>query len=386
MKSTERDKYLYNNNLSLYAHIPFCVVKCGYCDFNSFAGTDGGLQASVIEGMLRELELRSDDLRPRTIFLGGGTPTHISPTLLEQFLRGIQERVDLSGVVEYSSEANPESANEEQLGILLEHGVRRLSLGVQSFDEKHLRFLDRAHDVEDAIRAFELARRVGFDAVSLDMIFGIPGQSTEEWLDELRQAIALEPDHLSCYHLTFEPGTQLHVDLSKGRVQEIAEEEGRRMLMETRSCLQEAGYPAYEISNFSRPGQECQHNLHYWNAGSYLGIGPGASSHRDGIRQANLRPLHSYLQALEEQGCPIASAETLDPAHRCREALWLGLRLARGVDLARVTHLTSVDPRELFADLLGQMIAEGQILEENGWIRIPEDRLPLADRITACFL
>jgi len=362
------------------------VVKCGYCDFNSFAGTDDGLQTSIVEAMLRELELRAHELQPRTVFLGGGTPTHISPALLERFLTGLGERVDLSAVEEFSCEANPESASEEQLSLLLAHGVKRLSLGVQSFDEDWLRFLDRAHGVEEAIAAFQRARKVGFDAVSLDLIFGIPGQETEEWLTELQQAIDLQPDHISCYHLTFEQGTQLHVDLSKGKVQEIPEETGRTMLMETRAMLLDAGYPAYEISNFSKPGRECRHNIHYWEAGSYLGIGPGASSHRHGVRQANLRPLGAYLQALDEQHCPIATAETLAPAHRCREALWLGLRLAQGVDLQQCAQVTGVDPRELFPDLMAEMVQQGQLMEGEGRIWIPEDSIPLADRITARFL
>ncbi len=386
MRSTEKDNYLYNNGLSLYAHIPFCVVKCGYCDFNSFSGVEEELQATVIQAMLRELELRGKNLQPRTVFLGGGTPTHLSPTLLQTFLLGLRERVDLSQVEEYSCEANPESASSEKLAILREHGVRRLSLGVQSFNEDRLRFLDRAHGVEEAIAAFERARQTGFDSLSLDLIFGIPGQALEQWQDELQQALLLKPDHISCSHLTFESGTQLHVDLAKGRVQEIPEEQGRSMLIETRQQLAEAGLTAYEISNFSRSGMECRHNIHYWQAGSYLGIGPGASSHRRGIRQSNLRPIPSYLNALQDQACPVATAETLSPEHRCREAMWLGLRLTQGVELARITTLTGADPSELFADLIPGMVAEGQVVQEAGWIRIPEAAIPLADRITAQFL
>lgn len=336
--------------------------------------------------MLRELELRGEGLQPKTIFLGGGTPTHISSPLLRRFLEGIHERVDLSEVREFSCEANPESTSLEKLELLRELGVQRLSLGVQSFDEKRLRFLDRAHSLEDALQAFEQAGNVGFEARSLDLIYGIPGQSPEEWLAELDQAIALQPDHISCYHLTFEAGTQLQVDLGKGKVQEIPEEESRTMLIETRARLRAAGMPAYEVSNFAVPGRECQHNLHYWRAGSYLGIGPGASSHRHGIRQSNLRPLQPYLSAVEQQSCPIASAEVLSPEHRCREALWLGLRLTQGVELKRIHDLCGVDPQELFHDLIPALVEEGSLVVDQNRIQIPESALPLADRITARFL
>ena len=373
-----------SRDAALYVHVPFCVVKCGYCDFNSFADVDAQLVEDCLAAIERELAMRATGLRPKTIFVGGGTPTWLEPAQLERLLVAIRRHVDLADVVEWSCEANPESCTPEKLQTLLQHGVTRISLGVQSWIDERLRFLDRPHDAAEARQAIELARSVGFADLSFDLIFASPGHDLRLWEYELEQSFELEPEHLSCYHLSFEPGTKLFADRERHRVEEIDEERGRELLLRTRELCSERGYAPYEISNFSRPGRACEHNLNYWRAGNYVGIGPGAASHEHGVRTSNVRPLASYIAGIRD-GCPQAEGETLSPSRRAGEAAWLGLRLAEGIDCAEIAAMTGCSPNGL-DDAATSLLEEGSLERVEGRLRIPESALPHADTIAAAFL
>ena len=367
-------------------HIPFCVVKCGYCDFNSFAGVENDSVDAILAAILEELRQSGLRPRPRTIYLGGGTPTQLSPTQLSFLLDGLHELVDFSEVSEFSCEANPESVSREKLELLLHAGVNRLSLGVQSFDPQRLSFLDRPHSPDEAVRAFELGRAMGFRELSLDLIFAIPGQSLDDWVAELDQGLALAPEHISAYNLTFEAGTPLHLAKERALVTEIPEEQSLELLQETRARMKQAGYEAYEISNFARRGHACRHNLNYWRGGDYLGLGPGACSHRSGWRSNNYRPLEAYLEALR-QGRPAAqSAESLAPGQRCREAIWLGLRLAEGADLERIEEQTGLAALVYLEQEIEQQVAAGRCFLEDKRLILAPGALRIADRVAASFL
>lgn len=359
------------------------MVKCGYCDFNSFADTSQDERRLVMQAMVKELEARH--CRPTTVFMGGGTPTHLEPDLLEDFVTAIQ-RLDLSLCEEWTSEANPESCTVEKLQILRRGGVTRISIGVQSWDAARLAFLDRPHGPEAAEIALERAKELGFD-VSLDLIFGIPGQSLEEWQLELNRAISLSPQHLSCYQLTFEQGTKLEAARSRGLVQPASDEVLRDMLIWTRDRLQEAGYPAYEISNFARPGHECSHNIGYWRGQDYVGIGPGAASHYQGHRSTNLRPLAAYVDAVANSNCATFEAEVLSPEQRAREQVWLGLRMRAGVDLESTRLRTGFDVVERLLPLAADRWMRHGHLELSGpRLSIPEASVAWTDEIAATFL
>ncbi|MCB9884406.1 MAG: radical SAM family heme chaperone HemW [Planctomycetes bacterium] len=371
---------------SLYVHVPFCVVKCGYCDFNSYVVEDRSVHDTFLEALERELAASWRGAPPVSVFIGGGTPSLLDPARLERLLQILARHVDLKDAPEVSMEANPESLTEEKAAIARAHGVRRLSMGVQSFHPHHLRFLDRAHSGERAEQAFAEARAAGFDNLSVDMMFGLPGETFDEWRADLERAIALRPDHVSAYNLTFEPGTRLHRDMQRGEVEPNEQEVDRAMFEFTRSRLAEAGFDAYEISNFAGPGGPCRHNDHYWLQGDYVGIGPGASSHRQGVRTTNSKPIESWAKAALAGLPPSASAETLRPRQRAAEALWLGIRRRDGVDVAAVEARLDLPVREWFGALLDEQQRQGLVRWDGACLRLTGDGLLVADRVGGEYL
>jgi len=371
---------------SLYVHVPFCVVKCGYCDFNSYVVADEAVHDRFLDALDAELRAVWRGRRPVSVFLGGGTPSLLSPARLARLLAIVDRHAGLRQCPEVTMEANPESLTDERARIARDAGVNRASLGVQSFRAAHLRFLDRAHTAERAEAAFASLRAAGFANVSLDLMFGIPSQTRDEWAQDLERALALQPDHLSCYNLTFEPGTALHRELGRGTVAPNDEEDDRAMFLHTRERLAAAGFVAYEISNFAGPGGPCRHNDHYWLQGDYAGVGPGASSHRAGVRCTNLKPVHAWADAALA-GLPCAaSAETLRPVQRAAEAIWLGIRRTAGVDLAAVERRLEVPVRELFEPVVARHVQAGWVVRDGDRIRLTPDGLLLADRVGGDYL
>ncbi len=371
---------------SLYVHVPFCVVKCGYCDFTSYVVEDEAAHDQFLSALDAELGLAVVPGRPRTVFLGGGTPSYLSPARLLRLMQILSRHVDLGRCAEVTMEANPESLTEEKADIALKHGVNRFSMGVQSFDADRLRFLDRAHSAERAVEAFAALRRAGAANVSIDMIFGLPGQTPAQWDDDLSRALELGPDHLSCYSLTFEPGTRFHRDLRQGKVTPIDEEHDRAMFVRTRSRLAEAGFYAYEISNFAGRGGPCRHNDHYWLQGDYVGVGPGASSHRAGVRHTNLKGLEAWARSALGGMPPVASAETLSPQQRLGEALWLGIRRADGVCLGDVERRVARRLDDAVHSTMRRHEQSGHVRVDGGVLKLTEEGLLVADSIGADYL
>lgn len=371
---------------SLYVHVPFCVVKCGYCDFNSYVVDDAAVMDRFVRALDLELEATSPPRVPPTVFVGGGTPTYLDPPRFEAFLASLRRHVDLDSIAEVSIEANPESLDRTKARLAFEAGFRRASVGAQSFDAERLRFLDRAHDAAAVGRAVADLRFAGFENVSLDLMFGLPGQSVAEWERDLEAALALEPDHLSCYHLSFEPGTRLTRDHRQGRVAANDEDEDRRMFLRTRELLRERGFEAYEVSNFAGRGGPCRHNDLYWLQGDYLGVGPGASSHRQGWRGTNLKALEAWASAVERGLPPTGEAESLTRRQRAAEAVWLGVRRATGVDLAAVASRLGSDPRTEFAAALGRVTSAGLARCEGDTLLLTEEGLPFGDAVGSAFL
>jgi len=374
---------------SLYIHVPFCVVKCGYCDFHSVVldeAVAAATQDRFLDALERELALAWPGGVPDSVFLGGGTPSLLSPARLARLLAMLDRAVDLAACPEVTMEANPESLDAEKAAIAREHGVGRLSLGVQTFHPHHLRFLDRAHSAARAAEAYAEARRAGFDNIGLDLMFGIPGETPGEWAADLERALELRPDHLSCYNLTFEPGTRLTHAMRQGKVAPNDEELDREMFLHTRQRLTAAGFVAYEISNFAGRGGICRHNDHYWLQGDYVGVGPGASSHRAGVRWTNLKPIAAWADAALA-GLPCAaSAETLTPAQRAGEALWLGLRRTDGVVLSTIEDRLGWPLRARFGERIERQRAAGLVEFDGDRLWLSAAGLLLADRVGADYL
>lgn len=368
-------------------HVPFCVVKCGYCDFNSYVVEDQTVHDRFLQAL--DAELRATwpaGQRPVSVFFGGGTPSLLTPDRLRRLLEIVARHAPLRDCVEVSMEANPESITAEKGQIARELGVSRMSMGVQSFHAHHLRFLDRAHSAERAEQAFAQLREAGFDNLSIDLMFGIPHETCSEWRSDLERALALQPDHLSCYNLTFEPGTRLYRDLQRETVAPNDQEDDREMFLHTRERLVQAGFTAYEVSNFAGRGGPCHHNDHYWLQGDYVGVGPGASSHRAGVRCTNLKPVEAWaLAALA--GLPCAgSAETLRPLQRASEAVWLGIRRTDGVDLQAIEARLQLAIRERFAPVLESQVRARWVEYDGRHLKLTPEGLLMADQVGGDYL
>ncbi|MFL5767032.1 MAG: radical SAM family heme chaperone HemW [Actinomycetota bacterium] len=317
----------------LYVHIPFCLTRCGYCDFNAYAGLDE-LKPRYVRALEREASFAAPDWPERfvSIFLGGGTPTSLDPGNLATFLASLRETFDIEPDAEITIEANPDTVDTGRLRALQNAGYRRLSIGAQSFDPAVLWALERTHQPESVRSAYAAARAAGYDNLNLDLIYGANGESLSSWRTTLEETIALAPEHVSAYALTIEDATPLGRKVAAGIVAAPDPDLQADMFELACELLGDAGYLHYEVSNWAKPGSECRHNLGYWERRPYLGLGAGAHSSRGNRRWWNLRPPEQYLQAVETRTLPVGGSEELDDADRNLEETFLRLRTRQGVE------------------------------------------------------
>ena len=313
----------------LYVHIPFCPKMCPYCSFYKEA-SDRNKTKAFLDAVLGEARSAAPGLQPETVFFGGGTPTALSTAHLELLIGGLRERIDFSAVREFSLEMNPATVSQEKASALLASGVNRVSMGVQSWDDRHLKTLGRVHSSAQARRSYEILRGAGAANINLDLIFGIPGQTEADWRDSLRRTIDIAPEHISAYCLTYEEDTEFFRRFECG---EMAPEEDRdagffEIAMDE---LEAAGFLQYEISNFARPGRECLHNLAYWRGAEYIGLGPSAFSTRGDSRWRNVADTSEYIRRIENLIDPQDFSEPLDFATRRAERVAFSLRTCDGV-------------------------------------------------------
>ncbi|WOP17771.1 radical SAM family heme chaperone HemW [Raineyella sp. LH-20] len=332
----------------IYLHVPFCTTRCGYCDFNTYTADQlgtapGATRGTYMDAALTELALARRVLGPdapavSTVFVGGGTPTLLPAGDLVRFLDGVRDTFGLAAGAEVTTEANPESIDAEGLAELAEGGFTRISFGMQSADEQVLRLLDRVHTPGRAAEMVGLAREAGFRHVSLDLIYGTPGESIDSWRRSLRTALAAGPDHLSAYALIVEEGTRFAVRVRRGEIAMTDDDDLADKYLVAEEELTAAGLSWYEVSNWARtPDDRCHHNLGYWRAADWWGIGPGAHSHIGGVRFWNRKHPAAYARALAEGRTPAQGREILT-AEQCRvERVLLELRLADGLSLEVLT-------------------------------------------------
>jgi oxygen-independent coproporphyrinogen-3 oxidase len=360
-------------SLGIYVHIPFCTGKCPYCSFNSRPAREGEVEGYVA-ALETELHLRMEG-RPvvDTIYLGGGTPTTLAPSTLTRLLRAIEARVSVAAGAEITVEANPESLTADALALLREAGFTRISIGAQSFDNDVLAALGRRHDAARAVAAIEEARAAGWSNVSVDLIFGAPGQSHDQWRATLTRVIQLHPDHISAYCLTIEPGTNFQRREAAGDIMGVGEDAELEMYSTARRMLSAAGYEQYEISNFAVPGKRCRHNEKYWRGDDYIGLGAGAHSSVAGVRWADASIPEQYAALLARNILPVTYVERLSARRRMDEDLILGLRTAEGACLARLGERHGRDARREYRNRL-------QALAGAGLARIQGSRVALSER------
>ena len=381
-------------SLSLYIHFPFCVRKCSYCDFNSVAASAVS-HREYVSAVLREMELRAAGLQEpapaaATLFLGGGTPSLMEPALAARLVDAARTRYGLRHDAEVTIEANPGTVNVERLRELRSAGINRLSLGIQSFDDRHLARLGRVHTADEARAAFAAARTAGFDNIGIDLIHSLPDQTVAQWHADLAAAVHLRPEHVSAYALTLEEGTPLHALADRGQLTLPSEDDACRMFVETALILGQAGYEQYEISNFALQGRRSAHNQVYWRRGSYLDFGAGAHSFSAGngfgCRWGNVGDMATYVEQARTGLFVECDRSLLDRREAMAEWMFLGLRMLEGVDEAAFAKQFGVQLREVYGAELPRLLQGGMLEREDGRLRLTPRGILLYNGVVVSFL
>ena len=387
-------------DIGVYIHIPYCAAKCPYCDFNSYAAPQFPearyVGAVCAEACRAAREQPWPDPRVASIFFGGGTPSLFAAASVARLLETVAGLWTVNRDVEITLEANPGTVSLAHLRGLRAAGINRMSFGVQSFNARHLQRLGRIHDAAEGRRAVAQARAAGFDNVSIDLIFALPDQTCAEWRADLREACALQPDHVSAYSLTYEEGTPFHRWRSEGRLRPPPEDAEVAMFLLTRDSLAAAGYAPYEISNYARPGRQCRHNLHYWRSGSYLGLGAGAHSYSGtaaehpagepwGRRWSNILQPDDYIRAALTRGRALATSEVLDERQARGEFTFLALRCCEGVSASAFRARFGAAIEACFPHV-ASLAAQGLLERVDDRWRLTARGLLLADSVFATFL
>jgi oxygen-independent coproporphyrinogen-3 oxidase len=369
-----------------YFHVPFCRHKCHYCDFYSFVDTESR-ELAYVERLEEELQDALEFLTVpiETVFVGGGTPTMLGADLLGRMLSSIRRILPISSNAEWSVEANPETVNEAVADALAQSGVRRVSLGAQSFNPKLLKALERDHDPASVERAVGLLRRAGIPQVNLDLIFAIPGSTIADWEADLLRALSIGPDHLSAYGLVYEPNTPLTVKLRKGAVTRLPEDEEAEQYEFVVEKLAKSGYERYEISNWSLPEMACRHNILYWENADWWAFGPSAAAHGNGVRWRNIPRLATWLE--NRPSAPVEDIECLGADANAGESFMLGLRLMKGMPLERVEMLLSCGenaPRRRRS--IETFTRDGLLEQVDGHLRLSARGFMIADTVLSALI
>lgn len=357
----------------MYIHIPFCHQICFYCDFNKVFFKDQPVDA-YIESIGKELALWKQQgalNEPlETVFLGGGTPTALTPEQLQRLLDLVHQYVPMAKDVEWSSEANPDELTREKMEVLYKGGVNRLSMGVQTFDQDLLKRLGRTHANEDVLRAVETAREVGFRNISFDLMYGLPGQTMAQWDETLERAFSFGMPHFSAYSLIIEPKTVFYNLMVKGKLNTVTEDLEGDMYERLMSEMEKHGLHQYEISNFAKPGHESRHNLLYWDNEEYIGVGAGAHGYVNGVRYSNHGPLKKYMEPLELGERPVLDATHVSIKAQMEEEMFLGLRKTAGVDIAHFEEKFGAPLETVYGEILQKEQAKGNLAVEQGRVKL----------------
>ncbi|GEQ61724.1 coproporphyrinogen III oxidase [Vagococcus lutrae] len=373
---------------SAYLHIPFCEHICYYCDFNKVF-IEGQPVDEYIDMLIREMSFLKEEVSAHplsTMYIGGGTPTSLSAKQLEKLMIGIHEQLPLASGVEFTVEANPGDLTADKISVLKNYGVNRLSMGVQSFDDRLLKKIGRKHTASDVFDTMRLLEKSGLNNVSIDLIYALPGQSLESFQDSLDKALSLDLPHYSLYSLILENQTVFYNLARQGRLHLPDEDEEGDMFDLAASFMEAYGRKQYEVSNFAIPGKESQHNLVYWNNEEYYGLGAGASGYLDGVRYRNFGPIQQYMQPLKEQKRPIRDEEILTEQARMEEELFLGLRKREGVSYVLFYEKFNQSLDEVFGNVIEELVAEELLVKDTQHIALTRRGLALGNNVFQRFL
>ena len=367
---------------ALYVHVPFCISKCRYCDFYSriFDPHEG---SRYVAAAITELSQNTSNLSLplRSVYIGGGTPTALGSELLGKLVSPIRKLTDAD--TEFTVEANPGTITPILADKLVSSGVNRVNLGAQSFDPEQLRILGRTHGADEIHQGFGILRSAGIGNLSVDLIYGIPTGDLNSWVASLQRAFELQPEHLSCYGLSFEEGTPLQKDLLAGRVTEMDDSLQKDCYYKTIELTEREGLKHYEISNFARRGYQCRGNLTYWRNEPYVGIGPGAVGYIGGVRKTNLPNLHHYLRAISNNQPPPHTSEHLTGRSAMAETIMLGLRLTWGLDLVEFTSRFGQDPLTAFPRSISRYLRQGTLQMTPTHLRLEPHTLFVSNTVLA---
>ncbi|MBO3372268.1 radical SAM family heme chaperone HemW [Clostridium perfringens] len=375
------------DKISLYIHIPFCAQKCLYCDFPSFARKDH-LRKAYIEALNKEiisLREKHNNLEINTIFIGGGTPSVLEADELECLLKEVA-KLNIAKDVEYSMECNPGNLTEEKLEVMKKYGVNRISMGLQAKQDNLLRGLGRIHNYKTFKENFLLAKKVGFNNINIDLMFGLPNQRLNEWEETLREIISLEPAHISAYSLIIEEGTAFYNLYENDKLKLPTEEEERKMYHLAKKILEENGFNQYEISNYAKEGKECRHNLAYWNMDNWIGVGSAAASYINGKRIKNISSVEEYINSINEKGEAVEEIINNSKNDNMEEFMFMGLRKINGIDENEFKNRFSMNINDVYGEILNKYIDEGLLIRESGRIFLSEKGIEISNIIMADFL
>lgn len=372
-----------NNKISLYIHIPFCKQKCLYCDFPSYCGKED-LMVRYVKAISKELE-RLQYTQIKTIFIGGGTPTYLSLEALN-VLSDSLSKLNLSSDIEFTIEGNPGTFTKDKLIIFKRMGVNRLSIGLQAAQDSLLRKIGRIHSFQEFLDSFNLARNVGFNNINIDLMFGLPNQTLENWIETLEEVLKLNPEHISCYSLIVEEGTPFYGMYNDGKIELPNEDIERKMYYETLKILNERGYLQYEISNYSKIGKECKHNLVYWNLEEYIGVGSGAHSYIGGKRFSNPVIIEEYIESVENNKFTKINAHKNSFEDEVEEFLFMGLRKIEGISLKKFEEKFKKNIYLIYGDIIDKNRKRDLLEIVEGSLRLTKKGIELSNEVMSDFI
>ncbi|OGF50940.1 MAG: hypothetical protein A2231_06605 [Candidatus Firestonebacteria bacterium RIFOXYA2_FULL_40_8] len=376
-----------DNSAGLYVHIPFCLSKCRYCDFNSYPVSDFREVISYYtDTLLEELRIKAKDIPVKTVFIGGGTPTVLPEVELDKILTGLSKFAKIIENAEFSVEANPGTLTLNKLKMMRKAGVNRLSIGMQSTDDKVLKLFGRPHDYKKFLESYKMVRDAGFTNVNIDLIFGAPGQKLSGIKKDLERTVNLFPEHISIYNLILEEGTPLCVDVKKGVLSPLSENLEADMYYFIKDYLEKAGYKHYEISNFAKHGKECEHNKIYWKNEDYLGVGAGASGKIGLNRTENIEDVKQYIVLIKDIKNDILRNQKISRETEISETVFLSLRMLEGLNLTTFKERFGKDFFILFEKQYNKLLDLKLLKEENGSVKLTRTGLFLSNEVFVEFV
>ena len=370
--------------VSLYIHIPFCKQRCFYCDFPTFSGKDH-LREEYVDALIKEIRDKCTKYLIKTIFIGGGTPSYLGENELEKLLKTVSE-LNLSKNIEYSMECNPGTVNEEKLKIMKKYGVNRISFGLQSCNDELLKNIGRIHTFKEFLENYKLARKIGFDNINIDLMYGLPNLTIEVWKDTLEEICKLKPEHISAYSLIIEEGTVFYNLYEKDKLKLPSEDDERIMDKITKDILINNGYHQYEISNFSLKNRECEHNKVYWSLDEYIGVGSASSSYINGYRLTNESSIGEYIRRVKSNEDTVVDKYKNLREDEIEEFIFMGLRMLSGIDLLKFNRKFGLDIYSIYKNVIEKNIDDGLLIINKDRMYLTTKGVELSNRVMSDFI